>query len=48
MCIRDSDEPAPAPRFSNSKAENKSIILPSGSSNDDVSKLYDLDISKLG
>ena len=48
MDINGFDEPAPSPRFSNSKAENKSIILPSGSSNDDVSKLYDLDISKLG
>ena len=48
MDVNGFDEPAPAPRFSNSKAENKSIILPSGSSNDDVAKLYDLDISMLG
>ena len=41
-------EPAPAPRFSVSKVENKSTIAASGSSNDEVSNSYDLDISKLG
>ena len=42
------DEPAPAPSISVSKVEIISIIIASGSSNDDVSKLYDLDASKLG
>ena len=45
MDVNGFDEPAPAPRFSNSKAENKSILLTSGSRNDDVSQLYDLDIA---
>ena len=48
MDVNGFDEPAPAPRFSVSKVENKSIIAASGSSNDDVSNAYDLDISKLG
>ena len=48
MDVNGFDEPAPAPRFSVSKVESKSIIVASGSSNDDVSKLYDLDVSKLG
>ena len=48
MDVNGFDEPAPAPRFSVSKVESKSIIIASGSSNDDVSKLYDLDVSKLG
>jgi alpha-methylacyl-CoA racemase len=48
MDVNGFDEPAPAPRFSVSKVESKSNIIASGSSNDDVSKLYDLDVSKLG
>jgi alpha-methylacyl-CoA racemase len=48
MDVNGFDEPAPAPRFSVSKVESKSIIIASGSSNDDISKLYDLDASKLG
>jgi alpha-methylacyl-CoA racemase len=48
MDVNGFDEPAPAPRFSVSKVESKSNIIASGSSNNDVSKLYDLDVSKLG
>ena len=47
MNVNGFSEPAPAPRFSKSPAEKKSIIQASGASNEDICNLYNLDISKL-